>query len=246
MCPAARAISRRSHASFLHPRPRGRGGIPARTITRRGCRKESWRAHRVSLSAMSIRSPRCAPLLALLVVAGCGSSGSPSDAGDAAIEVPELCGDAAACSTDQLCVSEQNCTAMVCTPVADGGSCPAGTSATPSCPDGGPPGCLGGCSVLVRVRGAARRLRDAQLRVRDRALFARDVSRDDGRPRRLRRALAVDVEAEQDAPGEALARAVGQRVVAAGLHVAEQALERRRSVEARRRPRPPAPSRRCG
>ena len=42
----------------------------------------------------------------------------------------------------------------------------------------------------VRVRGAARRLRDAQLRVRDRALFARNVSRGDGHPRRLRRAVA--------------------------------------------------------
>jgi hypothetical protein len=96
---------------------------------------------------MSMRSPRCAPLLAMLVAAGCGSSGSPSDGGDAAVVIPDLCGDAAACPTDQLCVSEQSCTSMVCTPVADGGTCPAGTSSTPSCPDGGPPGCLAGCSV---------------------------------------------------------------------------------------------------
>jgi hypothetical protein len=96
---------------------------------------------------MSMRSLRYAPLLAMLVAPGCGSSGSTSDAGDAAIDVPGLCGDAAACSNDELCVSEQNCATMVCTPVVDGGSCPAGTSATPSCPDGGPPGCLGGCAV---------------------------------------------------------------------------------------------------
>jgi hypothetical protein len=49
--------------------------------------------------------------------------------------------------TDQLCVGHQNCGAMTCTPVPDGGSCPAGTSATPNCPDGGAPGCLGGCST---------------------------------------------------------------------------------------------------
>src|SRR5262245_25169448 len=92
---------------------------------------------------MSPRSIGRALLLVMLAAAGCGSSGAPSDAGDAA---PEPCGEAAPCLSDQLCVSHQDCTAPTCTP-ADGGVCPAGTSATASCPGSGQPGCLGGCIV---------------------------------------------------------------------------------------------------
>ena len=188
--PAARAISRRRHVAFLHPRQRGRRGIPARTITRRGCRKESCRAHRVSLSAMSIRSRRYAPLLAMLVAAGCGSSGSASDAGDAAIEVPEPV-------RRRRCVPDRSAVRQRAELRRDGlhagrrrRQLPGRNERDAELPGRWTAGLPRRLFGVVRVRGAARRLRDAQLRVRDRALFARDVSRDDGRPRRLRRAVA--------------------------------------------------------
>ncbi|HMF42332.1 MAG TPA: hypothetical protein VKQ32_16785 [Polyangia bacterium] len=86
-------------------------------------------------------------LLALILVAGCKSS-ETADAGvsDAAYD-SGLCGDAAACATGQLCVSHQNCTNLVCSPVPASGTCPSGTSETQSCPDGGPPGCIAGCAA---------------------------------------------------------------------------------------------------
>src|SRR5262245_13503098 len=87
------------------------------------------------------RSSTGALLLALLAWVGCKSSESPGmDAG------PTTCGDAV-CPADELCVGHQeNCGAMlICTPLPDGGLCPGGSSFTPSCPDGGPPGCFAGC-----------------------------------------------------------------------------------------------------
>jgi len=77
-------------------------------------------------------------LLALIAVAGCKSSEANGDAS------ATTCGDAV-CPAGILCVSQQeNCGQTSCNPVPDGG-CPAGTSATASCPDGGPPGCIAGC-----------------------------------------------------------------------------------------------------
>jgi hypothetical protein len=76
-------------------------------------------------------------LLALLAVAGCKSSDS-SDAG------PTMCGDAV-CPVGDLCVSKQNCGSLMCNPVPDAGVCPPGSTATSSCPDAGPPGCIAGC-----------------------------------------------------------------------------------------------------
>jgi hypothetical protein len=77
-------------------------------------------------------------LLALIAVTACKSSEGGGDAS------ATTCGDAV-CPAGVLCVSvQQNCGALTCDPVPDGG-CPAGTSATPSCPDGGPPGCIQGC-----------------------------------------------------------------------------------------------------
>ena len=76
-------------------------------------------------------------LLALLAVAGCKSS-EASDAG------PTTCGDAV-CPVGELCVGVQSCGAQMCNPIPDGGVCPAGSAATPSCPDAGPPGCIAGC-----------------------------------------------------------------------------------------------------
>jgi hypothetical protein len=106
---------------------------------------------------MRPRTSRYAPLAALLVVfspAGCKSS---DGGGDAA--APLTCGDAT-CAVDQLCVGKQTCPDPTCTPLADGGVCPPGTSATPSCPDGGPPGCFQGCpaaqfSCVARPAGCA-------------------------------------------------------------------------------------------
>jgi len=91
--------------------------------------------------------------LVVALTAGCGSSGKPSDAGaggDAGSDAaPSACGDAGACATGQLCVSHQSCATMTCTPPPDGGACPAGTSATASCPATGQPGCLGGCPTTA-------------------------------------------------------------------------------------------------
>lgn len=79
-------------------------------------------------------------LIVAAIVVGCGSSGNTADA-----EPPSACGDAAPCATNQVCVSQQNCGTLVCTPAPDGGVCPAGTSATPACPGTGRPGCYEGC-----------------------------------------------------------------------------------------------------
>jgi hypothetical protein len=91
-------------------------------------------------------------LLTLLLVAGCKSSDT-ADAGvsDASYD-SGACGDAAACSNGQLCVSQQNCGTSTCTPVPASGTCPAGSSQTPSCPDGGPPGCIAGCPVTYACK----------------------------------------------------------------------------------------------
>jgi hypothetical protein len=86
---------------------------------------------------MRTRSFSCA-LLAMVAVAGCKSSDGNGDASATA------CGDAV-CPAGVLCVSKQNCGALTCDPVPDSGVCPPGTSATPSCPDGGAPGCYAGC-----------------------------------------------------------------------------------------------------
>jgi hypothetical protein len=83
-------------------------------------------------------------LAAVLVIAavGCGSS---DQTGDGGVDAPSLCGDAAPCSAAQVCVSLQNCGTPQCLPVPDAGGCPAGSSATASCPGTGQPGCVGGC-----------------------------------------------------------------------------------------------------
>ena len=54
-----------------------------------------------------------------------------------AIKLSGACGDAAACSNGELCVSRQNCGALTCTPVPDGGTCPAGSSRSFSASVGG-------------------------------------------------------------------------------------------------------------
>jgi len=92
----------------------------------------------------SIQQLRLALLAVGVALAGCSSGGETNS--DAA--VPGPCGDAAPCTMQQLCVSVQLCGATpTCMPVPDAGECPAGSSATPSCPDTGMPGCLAGCSV---------------------------------------------------------------------------------------------------
>jgi hypothetical protein len=90
--------------------------------------------------------------LTLILVAGCKSS-ETSDAAvsDAASETGP-CGDAAPCTVSQLCVGRQNCGTLTCTPLPAGGSCPAGSSQTPSCPDGGPPGCIAGCPATYSCK----------------------------------------------------------------------------------------------
>ena len=70
------------------------------------------------------------------------SGGQTADGGT---DVPSLCGDAAACTSAQVCVSQQSCGTPDCQPVPDAGTCPAGTSATPTCPGTGKPGCVAGC-----------------------------------------------------------------------------------------------------
>jgi len=82
--------------------------------------------------------------LAILAAVGCSSGGQASDA---AADGASACGDGGPCSSAQLCVSQQNCGTPACSPVPDGGVCPAGSSATPSCPGTGQAGCLGGCPV---------------------------------------------------------------------------------------------------
>jgi hypothetical protein len=77
-------------------------------------------------------------LLALIAVASCKSSEANSDAS------ATTCGDAV-CPAGVLCVSRQNCGPLTCNPRPDSGICPPGTAATPSCTDGGPPGCYAGC-----------------------------------------------------------------------------------------------------
>jgi len=96
---------------------------------------------------MSLRlSGRASLLAAIVALAACGSSGQSSDGGpgDAPAEVPPLCG-SAACSGDQLCVIQQNCTGLACTPPPATGGCPTGSTATSTCPDTGQPGCMENC-----------------------------------------------------------------------------------------------------
>jgi hypothetical protein len=99
--------------------------------------------------------------VALLAIAigGC-KSGDGANTGDAAAsDGPLTCGDAT-CTAGQLCVGKQNCGALTCNPLPDGGVCPPGSTATSSCPDGGPPGCFAGCpaaqfSCAARPGGCA-------------------------------------------------------------------------------------------
>ena len=89
-------------------------------------------------------------LLALLAVAGalagCSSGGGSSDGStDGAPDAPALCGDVV-CGANELCVSQQGCGTQQCTPVPASGMCPAGATATASCPATGQPGCLEACA----------------------------------------------------------------------------------------------------
>jgi len=95
-----------------------------------------------------IRSLSGGALLALVLLVGCKSSETSDGGVDAARDLPPgPCGDAATCPTGELCVSHQDGTSVTCTAVPANGNCPAGTLATSNCPDGGPPGCLGGGAV---------------------------------------------------------------------------------------------------
>jgi len=85
---------------------------------------------------MRTRSLRYA-LMALIAVTACKSSEGAPDAS------ATTCGDAV-CPAGVLCVGQQSCGPTACNPVPDGG-CPTGSVMTPSCPDGGPPGCIEGC-----------------------------------------------------------------------------------------------------
>ena len=94
--------------------------------------------------------PATGALLALLAVvaavAGCSSGGGGSDGGaDGAPDAPALCGDVV-CGANELCVSQQSCGTQQCTPVPASGSCPAGSTATASCPATGQPGCIEPCT----------------------------------------------------------------------------------------------------
>jgi hypothetical protein len=93
--------------------------------------------------------------LLLAYAGGCGSGSQTSDAGgdgDAGSDAPVSCGDAAPCTSAQVCVSQQSCGTSDCRPVPDAGTCPAGSSATASCPGTGRPGCLAGCPATFSCK----------------------------------------------------------------------------------------------
>ena len=91
--------------------------------------------------------------LLLAYAGGCGSGSQTSDAGgDAGGDAAVSCGDAAPCTSAQVCVSQQSCGTPACMPVPDAGTCPAGSSATASCPGTGRPGCLAGCPATFSCK----------------------------------------------------------------------------------------------
>jgi hypothetical protein len=105
------------------------------------------------MATTTVRLLRGALLTLFLVsVAGCKSSETADAAVSDAAYDSGACGDAAACSNGELCVSQQNCGTLTCTPIPASGTCPAGSSQTPSCPDAGPPGCIAGCPVTYACK----------------------------------------------------------------------------------------------
>ena len=89
----------------------------------------SDRGRRVSIASMRMPSSKGA-LAALLLAAAVGCSSGGAVTSDAGTDAPSACGDAAPCTSGQVCVGEQSCGTAVCSPVPDGGAAaPAGGDA---------------------------------------------------------------------------------------------------------------------